>query len=122
MVPVAVVVAADAVVLAGYMIFVVVIRANRYLSRTVEVDADQKVITTGPYAVVRHPMYAGVLLLYLFTPLALGSYWALIPFGLILGLVIPARIINEEKVLLRDLAGYDDYMKKTRYRLIPGIW
>lgn len=120
-VPVAVVVAAEAVVLAGYLIFVVVIRANRFLSRTVEVDTGQKVITTGPYAIVRHPMYVGVLLLYLFTPIALGSYWALIPFGLT-GAAFPIRILNEENVLLRDLAGYGDYMKKTRFRLIPGIW
>ena len=121
-VPVALVIVSEAIVLAGYGIFIWVIRANRYLSRTVEVDADQKVITTGPYAVVRHPMYAGVLLLYLFTPIALGSFWAMIPFVIMAAAVFPGRILNEEKVLLRDLTGYKEYMKKTRFRLIPGIW
>jgi len=120
-VPVALVVAADVVVLVGYAVFVQVIKANRYLSRTVEVDSGQKVITTGPYAVVRHPMYAGVLLIYLFTPIALGSFWALIPFA-ILTAILPIRILNEEKVLIRDLEGYRAYMEKTKYRLIPGVW
>ena len=120
-VPPALVVVADVMVVLGYGIFVLVIRENRYLLRVVEVEAGQRVISTGPYAVVRHPMYAGVLLLYLFTPLALGSFWALIPFGLIAAL-FPIRILNEERVLLRDLEAYADYMKKTRFRLIPGIW
>jgi len=67
-------------------------------------------------------MYAGVLLLYLFTPLALRSFWALIPFTLMAAMVFPVRILNEEMVLLRDLEGYREYMGNTRYRLIPGIW
>ncbi len=120
-VPLVLVVIADVMVALGYGIFVLVIRENRFLLRVVEVEAGQNVISSGPYAVVRHPMYAGVLLLYLFTPLALGSFWALIPFGLIAAL-FPIRILNEERVLLRDLDGYADYMKKTRFRLIPGIW
>ena len=81
-VPAALVVLADVMVVIGYAVFILVMRENRFLSRTVEVDADQKVITTGPYGVVRHPMYVGVTVLYLFTPIALGSYWALIPFAL----------------------------------------
>jgi len=117
----ALVIAADIIVILGYAVFVLVIRENRFLSRVVEVAPDQKVITTGPYAVVRHPMYAGTLVLYLFTPIALGSFWAVIPFALI-SAAFPIRILNEEKVLLRDLPGYGDYMKKTKYRLIPGIW
>lgn len=120
-VPTALVVAADIIVLAGYGIFVLVLRANRYLSRTVEVDAGQKIVTNGPYAVVRHPMYAGILLLYLSTPIALGSVWALIPF-VILAALFPVRILNEEKVLLREMPEYEGYMAKTRFRLIPGIW
>ncbi len=120
-VPAALVVLADVMVVIGYAVFILVMRENRFLSRTVEVDPDQKVITTGPYAVVRHPMYVGVTVLYLFTPIALGSYWALIPFTLTAAM-FPVRILNEEKVLLRDLAGYKDYTEKTRYRLIPGIW
>jgi protein-S-isoprenylcysteine O-methyltransferase Ste14 len=120
-VPVVLVFAADAMVVIGYGIFVRVLWENRYLSRTVEVEKGQTVITTGPYAVVRHPMYAGVILLYLFTPLALGSFWSLIPFGIMIA-AFPVRILNEEKVLLRDLDGYRAYTGKTRFRLIPGIW
>lgn len=120
-VPAILVVIGDVMVFLGYVIFARVLFENRFLSRVVEVDSGQKVITTGPYAVIRHPMYAGVLVLYLSTPLALGSYWALIPFG-IFALLFPMRILNEEKVLLRGLPEYAEYMKKTRYRLIPGIW
>jgi protein-S-isoprenylcysteine O-methyltransferase Ste14 len=120
-VPLVLVIIADIMVALGYGIFVLVTRENRYLSRTVEVEMGQTVIATGPYAVVRHPMYVGVLLLYLFTPVALGSFWALIPFGILTAL-FPVRILNEEKVLLRDLDGYRAYTEKIRFRLIPGIW
>jgi len=120
-VPTALVLAADMMVILGYGIFILVLRVNRFLSRTVEVETEQKIVTTGPYAVVRHPMYVGVLLMYLFTPVALGSFWALIPFALTT-IIFPVRILNEEKVLVRDLAGYKEYMGKTRFRLIPGIW
>lgn len=114
-------IAADALVLVGYMTFVRVMAVNSYLSRTVEVDAGQRVVSTGPYAVVRHPMYAGVGLLYLASPVALGSYWAVIPALSIVPL-LAARILNEEKVLLRDLPGYGEYIRKVRYRLVPGVW
>jgi protein-S-isoprenylcysteine O-methyltransferase Ste14 len=87
----------------------------------VAVEQHQRVISTGPYAIVRHPMYLAVTLMYGASPLALGSYWALI-FAAILPLVLGARIVNEEKVLLRDLEGYADYRRSVRYRLIPGIW
>ncbi len=120
-VPVWLVLLADLVVLAGYLLFVRVMKENRFLSRIVEVDAKQKVIDTGPYAVVRHPMYAGILPLYLFSPLALGSFWALIPAAFLPPIII-ARIFNEEKVLCRELPGYADYMRRVRHRLIPGIW
>jgi protein-S-isoprenylcysteine O-methyltransferase Ste14 len=120
-VPVWAVLLADLVVLLGYGVILRVFRENRYASRVVEVTEGQVVISTGPYAVLRHPMYVGVLLMYLATPVALGSWWALLPALLIVPLLV-ARIRNEEEVLARDLPGYTDYMQKTRYRLIPGIW
>ena len=120
-VPVLVVVAADLVVLLGYGLFLLVLRENRYAARTVQVEEGQQVIRSGPYASVRHPMYLGVIAMYLASPLALGSYWALVPALLIVPILV-ARILNEEKVLERDLAGYRDYEQTTKYRLIPRIW
>jgi protein-S-isoprenylcysteine O-methyltransferase Ste14 len=112
---------ANCLVFAGYMTFVWVMTVNSFLSRTVEVDADQRVVTTGPYAIVRHPMYSGITLLYLASPVALGSYWALLPALLIIPILV-ARIRNEEVVLRRDLPGYSAYTQKVKYRLLPGIW
>jgi protein-S-isoprenylcysteine O-methyltransferase Ste14 len=112
---------ADVFVLAGYLTFVWVLTVNSYLSRTVEVDAGQKVVSTGPYGLVRHPMYSGVIVMYMASPLALGSYWAILPAALIIPLLV-ARIRNEEEVLLRDLPGYAEYRQKVKYRLLPGIW
>lgn len=109
------------VALAGYTIFFLVIRENSFASRVVEVVEGQQLVTTGPYSLVRHPMYAGIALFYLFTPLALGSAWSMLP-GL---LVIPGlvgRILNEEHVLAAGLPGYAGYARKVKYRLIPGIW
>lgn len=120
-VPVWVSILADGIVLGGYMIFVWVLTVNSYLSRTVEVDTDQKVVSNGPYAIVRHPMYFGVSLLYMASPVALGSYWATLPALMIVPLLV-ARIHNEEEVLLRELAGYAEYCQKVKYRLLPGIW
>jgi protein-S-isoprenylcysteine O-methyltransferase Ste14 len=120
-VPVVAVVIADILVLISYGIFFLVIKENPYASRIVEVEPEQTVITSGPYAKVRHPMYSVVLTMYLFSPLALGSYWAIIPMIFIIPLIV-ARILNEEEVLVRDLDGYKEYMLKTRYHLIPGIW
>ncbi len=120
-VPVLLVIVANAIVLSGYILVFFVLRENSYASRIIEVEKGQKVITTGPYAIVRHPMYLGVLLMYLSTPLALGSYWALIFFLPLLPLIV-ARLLNEEEVLLRELPGYKEYCQKTRYRLIPFIW
>jgi protein-S-isoprenylcysteine O-methyltransferase Ste14 len=120
-VPVAAVLAADLLVLLGYGVILRVFRENRYASRVVEVAEGQPVIQTGPYAVVRHPMYVGTLLMYLATPVALGSWWALLPALLIVPILV-ARIVNEEKVLAENLPGYPEYMQKTRYRLIPGVW
>lgn len=112
---------ADAIVLLGYGIVFLVFRENRYASRVVEVAQDQQVIQSGPYAVVRHPMYVGSLLLYIFSPIALGSWWAVIPALLIIPVLV-ARARNEEVVLARDLKGYTEYMQKVRYRMLPGIW
>jgi len=120
-VPVWVIVAADILVLLGYGLIVLVFRENRYASRIVEVEQGQNVISSGPYAMIRHPMYLGAILLYVLSPLALGSYWAMIPSILIITDIV-ARIWNEESVLVRDLKGYQEYMQKTRYRLIPGLW
>jgi len=119
--PLEVIIIADAIVLAGYALFVRVLRENRYASRIIEVEQKQKVVTTGPYAVVRHPMYSGALLMYGFSPLALGSYWGMIPNALLVVLIV-ARILNEEKVLIRELEGYREYAQKVKYRLIPGVW
>lgn len=120
-VPPAVVLAADVISLLGYGLFALVIRENPFAGHTVEVEQKQKVITTGPYAVVRHPMYSAVLLLYGSAPLALGSWWALIPMSIVL-IVIPVRAIHEEGLLLKELKGYGEYIQRTKYRLIPGIW
>ncbi|HUU06016.1 MAG TPA: isoprenylcysteine carboxylmethyltransferase family protein [Patescibacteria group bacterium] len=120
-VPVWLVLIADIVVLAAYGRFVRVMSENRFLSRVVEVEQQQKVIDTGPYAQVRHPMYAAIIPLYLFSPLALGSFWAMIPAAFI-PLVLIARIFNEEKVLSRELAGYRKYARRVKFRLIPGVW
>ena len=120
-VPDFVVISADILVLLGYGIFFLVLRENRYASRIIEVEQGQSVISSGPYAIVRHPMYLGVLLIYLFSPVALGSYWSVIPALLIVPFII-ARIGSEERVLGRELEGYQTYSQKTKYRLIPGIW
>jgi len=120
-VPMNIVFLTDLIILLGYLLIFFVFRQNSYASRIIEVDEEQKVISTGLYALVRHPMYVGVLLMYIPTPLALGSYWGLIPFAL-LPLSLALRILNEEKVLSENLPGYKEYCKKTRYRLIPYIW
>ena len=120
-VPPAVVVLAEVMVFAGYMLCLLVFKENPYASRIIEVAPDQEVVTTGLYALVRHPMYLAALLMYLFTPLALGSYWALLVIPLLVVFLV-VRMLNEEKLLLRELKGYPEYTQKTRYRLIPGIW
>jgi protein-S-isoprenylcysteine O-methyltransferase Ste14 len=114
------VVIADILVLLGYGTFFITLRENRYASRIIEVEQGQKVISSGLYAKVRHPMYLGLLLLYIFSPLALGSYWAMIPAILMIAVIV-ARIRNEESVLGRELKGYKEYMQKIKYRLISGI-
>ncbi len=120
-VPVAVVLASAVMVLLGYAMIIWVFRTNRYASRVVEVAEDQPVIDTGPYAIVRHPMYVGSVVLYTFSPLVLGSWWALLPALMIIPILV-ARIKNEEVVLLKGLKGYAEYRQKVRYRLVPGVW
>lgn len=120
-VPAVTVIVADVLVLLGYGIVFLVFRENPYASRVIEVEPEQKVISSGPYAVIRHPMYLGESLMFIFSPLALGSYWAMIPALGIVALLI-ARIKNEEGVMMRDLKGYTEYMHKTVYRLVPGVW
>lgn len=119
--PVPVIIVMDVIVLLGYGIVFLVFRENQYASRIVEVESNQKVISSGLYSIIRHPMYLGSLMLYIFSPLALGSYWALIPAIFIVPVIV-ARIKNEETILERDLQGYREYMQATRYRLIPGVW
>ena len=120
-VPVWLVAVSALIILGGYLIFIVVVRENEYAARTVEVEEDQQVISTGPYRLIRHPLYTGVLLIFIFSPLALGSYWALIAF-IPLPVIVILRIFNEEKVLSTQLPGYMEYMQKVKYRLIPYIW
>jgi protein-S-isoprenylcysteine O-methyltransferase Ste14 len=120
-VPVSMVLSSNVVVLLGYLIIFSVFKQNSYASRIVEVVKDQKVISTGFYSIVRHPMYVGFLIMSVSTPVALGSYWGLIPACVMpMGLIL--RILNEEFVLKRDLPGYVEYCQKTRYRLIPFVW
>ena len=108
-------------VILGYAFYMQVIQANRYASRVVEVAAGQKVISSGPYALVRHPMYLAMLIFFFGSALALGSYWALIPAALMIP-TLGVRLLEEEKTLLRDLPGYAEYTQKVRRHLIPGVW
>ena len=105
----------------GYAVYALTIRENRYASRVIELQQGQEVITTGPYAIVRHPMYLGMGLMFAVSPLALGSYWGLIP-GLLFPLFLALRISDEERLLRRSLKGYDEYTRKVKYRLIPFVW
>ena len=105
----------------AYILYAEVLRENTYLSRTIEVQENQKVIDTGLYGIVRHPMYAVTILLFLTIPLVLGSIISFIIF-LIYPIIIGKRIKNEEKVLEKDLKGYTEYKKKVKYKLIPFLW
>jgi protein-S-isoprenylcysteine O-methyltransferase Ste14 len=111
----------QAVVLGSYLMTYRVLKENSFASRIIEVEAGQRVISTGPYRIVRHPLYLGATLMLLFTPFALGSYWALLAFGPLVALIV-FRLLNEEKVLRRELPGYSEYCLRTRFRLIPFVW
>jgi protein-S-isoprenylcysteine O-methyltransferase Ste14 len=111
----------DILVVEGLLINFYVFKANSFGGSTVQTFTDQRVISTGPYAVVRHPMYAGVLVMVAGVPLALDSLWGLAVLALALP-VLAWRMLDEEKLLKKDLPGYAEYMQKVRYRLIPYIW
>lgn len=120
-VPLWVVAAASALLLVSYGLYAEVMRENAYLSRTVKVHENQRVVDTGLYGIVRHPMYAVTVVLFLSIPLVLGSWWSLICF-VHYPILIVARIRNEEQVLETGLEGYADYKKRVKYRLIPFVW
>ncbi len=111
----------QALVLGGYAFVFLTLRANTFASATIRVETGQHVISDGPYRFVRHPMYAGILLLIVFTPLALGS-WVAAPVFLLLVPILVLRLANEEKLLRRDLPGYSDYCARTRFRMIPFVY
>jgi len=120
-VPAYVSLAGDLLVVLGLLVIFFVFKENTYASGTIEVGAGQKVISTGPYGRVRHPMYSGAIVMLLGLPLALGSWWgllALVPFTL----VILWRLLDEENFLARNLPGYSEYRSKVRYRLVPLVW
>ena len=112
---------ADVLLLCGFLIVFQVMRANTFASSTIRVETGQKVISTGPYRIVRHPMYSGFLLLIVAAPVALGSYLALLVFAVLVPVLV-YRLINEEKTLRRELAGYADYCQRTRFRLVPFVY
>ena len=120
-VPASVAVAGDILIAMGFLAVFLVFKENSYASSIIEVGAEQKVVATGPYAIVRHPMYSGALVMLIGVPLALGSWWGLL-------LVIPItvvliwRLLEEEKFLTKNLPGYSEYQHKVRFRLLPYIW
>lgn len=120
-VPLWLVIIASVVLIISYALYAEVMRENAYLSRTVEVQKNQKVVDSGLYAVVRHPMYAVTIWLFLSIPLVLGSLWALLCFAFY-PIIIVVRIINEEKILENGLSGYKEYKQKVRWRLLPFVW
>jgi protein-S-isoprenylcysteine O-methyltransferase Ste14 len=120
-VPLPVVIIGDILIALSFYILFIVFRENTFSASTIEVTADQKVISTGPYAKLRHPMYSGALIMFFGIPLALGSWWGLlivVPFALL----IIWRLLDEEKFLSENLEGYKEYCRKVRFRLIPFIW
>ena len=120
-VPLAGVVAGDALVAVGFALIFVVYRVNTYTSATIELAPDHRLVSTGPYAIVRHPMYASALLYLAGTPLALGSYWGLAVVVALMPLLV-CRLLDEERFLMANLSGYAEYRKQTRYRLLPFVW
>ena len=119
--PQIIVIMASIVFLLAYVMYGEVLRENKYLARTVEVEKDQKVIDTGLYGIVRHPMYTSTILLFLAIPLILGSLYSFI-ICLIYPIIISFRIKNEEAVLEKELDGYKQYKQKVKYRMLPFIW
>jgi protein-S-isoprenylcysteine O-methyltransferase Ste14 len=120
-VPLSIVLAGQGLAVAGYWLVFWTLKSNSFASSTIQVEAGQKVIEHGPYAIVRHPMYLGMALMGLGTPLALGSYVALPVFALVVPLLI-YRLVHEERKLKRELEGYADYCERTRFRIVPYVW
>jgi protein-S-isoprenylcysteine O-methyltransferase Ste14 len=120
-VPLSVVIAGDILTALCFYVWYLVYKENSFASATVEIASDQKVISTGPYGIVRHPMYASGLLLFIGTPLALGSYWGLVVFPLILPALL-LRLFDEERFLAKNLPGYEEYCAKVRWRMIPRVF
>jgi protein-S-isoprenylcysteine O-methyltransferase Ste14 len=120
-VPPGLVVAGDIIVVLGFLIVFLVFKENTFTSAIIELSTEQKVISTGPYALVRHPMYIGALVMLVGVPLALGSWWGLLTV-VPMTLVIVWRLLDEEKFLAKNLAGYSEYQNAVRYRLLPLVW
>lgn len=120
-VPAAISLLGDTLGALGILVYFLVVRENRYAASTIEVVQGQTVVSTGPYAIVRHPMYSGAILTLLGAPLALGSWWGLLFAPLFIGW-FAWRLLNEEQLLRANLGGYDEYMRAVRFRLAPHVW
>jgi protein-S-isoprenylcysteine O-methyltransferase Ste14 len=120
-VPLAAVILGNALVALAMYVYYVVLRENRFAAGTIEIAPGQRVIGTGPYAIVRHPMYVGLLLMFIGIPLAMGSYWGLVIFAAEIPVVI-WRLSDEEQFLIKSLPGYAGYRSQTRWRLLPGVF
>jgi protein-S-isoprenylcysteine O-methyltransferase Ste14 len=120
-VPVAVAIAGDALVALGMFVVFRVFRANSFTSSVIEVGRDQPLVSTGPYAVVRHPMYAGALVMMIGVPIALGSWWGLVPVAAMVAVIV-ARLLDEESLLATQLPGYGEYRRRVKHRLVPRVW
>jgi len=120
-VPVALVVTGDVLFVLGFLLIARVYRENTFTSATISIADGQRVISSGPYAMVRHPMYAGALVYLASTPLALGSYWGFLALIFIVPFLV-WRLVDEEHLLVRELPGYADYRREVRYRLVPFVW
>jgi protein-S-isoprenylcysteine O-methyltransferase Ste14 len=114
-------IAGDLFIFLSYLFFIWVFRENSYGSSTIQVTEDQKVVSTGPYAIIRHPMYAGAIVMFAGIPLALGSWWGLFFFFLTMPILV-WRLLDEERLLHKNLPGYTEYTQKVPYRLIPFVW
>lgn len=119
--PTWVIIVAVALFLTAYALYAEVMRENAYLSRTIQVEEGQKVVDTGLYGIVRHPMYAATVLLFMMIPLVLGSWYALIVFAFY-PVIIIVRLMDEEALLTKELPGYEAYKQKVRYRILPFVW
>jgi protein-S-isoprenylcysteine O-methyltransferase Ste14 len=119
--PLWVTVLSQVMVLSGYLTTAWVMKENRFAARTIQVEPGQEVVSSGPYRIIRHPMYLGICAMWLFTPLALGSYCTVPAFALLIPLIV-LRLLNEERILCQELAGYAEYCSQTRFRLVPFVW